>query len=359
MTTPPASAPARPALAALSCALLAGLAFAGAARAGSLSGTAIPPGPVNLPPEAVFEALLIDAALQDAPAPVLGRFVRQPVGRPPFRFTIPYREADLTPAGRYALQVRVRQCERLLYTNDTFTPVLSGRDPSPVTVRLVPVGQGRPTPGAGTGPLGCLPASWRGDLPDAGGSSRWQVDLAADGTFQLRQSRLDRPAPNSVDAIGRWRLEPASQRLVLRGGREAPSFWQPLQRGAALAKLDLEGRPIRSRHNARLRRLAVAEPIEPRLHLRGLFRYLADAPSLELCATGQRLPVAMEGDYLRLERAYLAALPAGAAGQPLLVSLDGLISPRPSREPWQGPVRTLVVERFGRVHPGRACSPSP
>jgi len=38
---------------------------------------------------------------------------------------------------------------------------------------------------AGQSPLGRLPASWRGELPNAGGSSRWQVDLAADGSYQL------------------------------------------------------------------------------------------------------------------------------------------------------------------------------
>ncbi|MCS5699466.1 META domain-containing protein [Cyanobium sp. FGCU-52] len=96
-------------------------------------------------------------------------------------------------------------------------------------------------------------------------------------------------------------------------------------------------------------------PIEQRRHLPGLFRYLADAPSLQLCAGGDRLPVAMEGDYLRLQRAYLRAQPPGAAGQPMLVNLEGLITQRPSAEPGRGSERTLVVDRFVSVHPGQAC----
>jgi copper homeostasis protein (lipoprotein) len=203
--------------------------------------------------------------------------------------------------------------------------------------------------------LGRLPASWRGELPNAGGSTLWQVDLDPDGSYQLRQTWLNRPAPNTFDDIGRWRLEPSSQRLVLRGGREAPVFLQPLQGGAVLRKLDLEGQPIRSGHNDRLTRLTVPEPISPLLFLAGLFRLLPQGPTIQLCITGQRLPVALEGDYRRLLQAYRSAVPAGGPSQPLLVSLKGLISQRPAAQPGQGSRRTLVVEAFGRAQPGQGC----
>ncbi len=293
---------------------LAALTLTVAAQAGSISGTAAYREPIALPPDAVFEAVLIDAASADAPARELGR---------------------------------VR-------------PVLNGGPSQPLSLQLVGVQKGRPP--LTSFPLGRLPASWRGDLAFAGGTTRWQVDLSADGSFQLRQTFLDRPAPNRFDDIGRWRIEPGSNRLVLRGGREAPLFFQPLEGGAALAKLDLEGEPLRSRQPDRLQRLATPQPIDPRLHLAGMFRYLADAANIRLCATGARLPVAMEADYLRLERAYLKAQPAERRGQPLLVNLEGLITNRPSAEPGQPPQRTLVVERFVGVHPGRGCpqaNPSP
>ena len=155
----------------------------------------------------------------------------------------------------------------------TVRPVLRGGSNQPLSLKLVAVGMGRPP--LTSFPLGRLPASWRGDLAFAGGRTRWQVDLSADGSFQLRQTFLDRPAPNRFDDIGRWRIEPGSNRLVLRGGREAPLFFQPLEGGAALAKLDLQGEPIRSRQPDRLQRLATPQPIDPRLHLAGMFRYLA------------------------------------------------------------------------------------
>jgi len=322
-------------------------------HAGILSGTAGYREPIALPPDAVFEAVLIDTAIADAPARELGRVRLQPAGQSPFHFRIPYRDGDVTPVGRYSVRATVRQGERLLFTTDTFTPVLEGGPSQPLSLHLVAVEAALP-PGLSF-PLGRLPGSWRGDLAFAGGMSRWQVDLSNDGSFQLRQIVLDRPAPNRFDDIGRWRIEPGSNRLVLRGGRDAPLFFQPLEGGAALAKRDLQGEPVRSRQPERLQRLATPQPIDPRLHLAGMFRYLADAATIRLCATGARLPVAMETDYLRLERAYLKAQPEDRRGQPLLVNLEGLITNRPSAEPGQPPQRTLVVERFVGAHPGQGC----
>ncbi len=186
------------------------------------------------------------------------------------------------PAGvapfRFTIPYRVRD----------LTP---GRPSPPLTLQLVPVASAS---------LGRLPASWRGEIPGADGPVRWQ-------------------------------LEPNHPRLVLRGGREAPLFFQPLAGGAALRTLDPEGRPFPSSHPNQLLRLATPQPIEPRLHLLGMMRYQADAATIRLCATGQRLPIAMEADYRRLERAYLQARSGASAGSPLL------------------------VERFVGVHPGKGC----
>jgi copper homeostasis protein (lipoprotein) len=333
--------------------LASGLLLAAPARAGSITGTASIRERIALPADAVFEAVLIDIAIADAPARELGRVRVEPAGQPPFRFTIPYRDSDLSNRGRYAVRATVRQGERLLFTTDTITSVLKGGPQPPVSLQLVQVGANRQAP------LGRLPASWRGDLSAGGNTSRWQVDLAADGTFQLRQSSLPGSKPaagRNHDDIGRWRLEPGSQRLVLQGGREAPVVLQPLDQGAALRRLGLDGQPLPAGGNDRLQRLPAPQPIDPRLHLIGQFRYMADAASIRLCATGAQLPVAMEGDYLALERAYLAAQPAAAPGKPMLVNLEGLITSRPSAEPGRGPVRTLVVKRFVGVHPGQGCA---
>lgn len=92
---------------------------------------------------------------------------------------------------------------------------------------------------------------------------------------------------------------------------------------------------------------AGAQPSSQRLI--GEFRYLADAPSFTRCDNGERLPVAMEGDYLALERAYRGTPP----GSPLTVSLQGRLLPRLSMEESQGERLSLVVDRYeGRSRDG-------
>lgn len=162
-----------------------------------------------------------------------------------------------------------------------------------------------------------------------------------------------RPEPNRFDDIGRWTQEHDTGRIVLRGGREAPVFLMPLEGGAALRKLDLAGKAIESAHNDRLARLPKFAPIEPRLTLTGTFTYMADVANITLCADGQRLPVAVEGDYKALEAAYRQS--GTKPGQPLLASLEGLIAQRPSMEESQPPRATLVVERFVNVWPRETC----
>lgn len=72
----------------------------------------------------------------------------------------------------------------------------------------------------------------------------------------------------------------------------------------------------------------------------GLFIYFADAAVFEPCGGG-RLPVAQEGAYIDLERAYLDAAPGPA--EPVLARLDGRVEVRPSME---GPDRPhLIVDR--------------
>ncbi|MFM7454733.1 MAG: YbaY family lipoprotein [Cyanobium sp.] len=80
--------------------LASALVLAAPARAGSITGSASMRERIALPPDAVFEAVLIDIAIADAPARELGRVRLEPAGQPPFRFIIPYRDSDLNSRGR-------------------------------------------------------------------------------------------------------------------------------------------------------------------------------------------------------------------------------------------------------------------
>jgi len=212
----------------------------------------------------------------------------------------------------------------------------------------------RPSPGQPRAPGRIdVPASYEGELPGAGGGILWHLDLLPLGRYQLRTTYKNRPEPNRFDDIGRWRQLPDTGRLLLRGGRGTPLTFIPDDGGRTLRKADITGKPVASNHNGRLQRLAQLSLIEPRLALTGMFTYMADAAAITLCADGGRLPVAMEADYKALEAAYLKE--RREPGQALLVSLEGLIAPRPSMEANRPPRPTLVVERFISAWPRESC----
>src|SRR5262245_1381599 len=263
--------------------------------AGTVTGTATCRERLALPPDAVFEAMLLDVSRADAPAGVLGRTTTDPAGQPPFRFEIAYDDTAVQPGRRYAVRATVKHQGRLLFTTDRAYPVLGGSD-APLAMLLVSAGAGRhpsPRPGSDAGGID-LPASFEGELPAAaGGSASWHLDLLPMGRYQLRTIYKDKPEPNRFDDIGRWKREPKTGRLELRGGRESPVAFIPGDGGRTLRKTDSAGTPVASGPDDRLTRLPQPALIEPRLALTGMFIYMADAASITLCADGARLPVAM------------------------------------------------------------------
>jgi len=82
-----------------------------------------------------------------------------------------------------------------------------------------------------------------------------------------------------------------------------------------------------------------------------MMTYLADAATFVDCATGTAYPVATEGGYLALERAYLAS--RAGPGEPLLVSVHASVGARQGME--GGPLPTLVVDSLVEIMPGRGC----
>lgn len=332
--------------------LVFGLLISSAGWAGTIQGIATYRERLALPPDAIFEAELQDISRADAPAVILGRARLVPAGQPPFRFEIEYDGAAVEPRGRYAVRATITYQGRLLFTTDRIHPVLDGRN-APLELLLVSAGRAATHSTTDRDILGPLPATFEGELPGASGSILWHLDLFPEERYQLRLIYLGKPAPNSFDDIGRWRHDREKNRLVLMGGREAPIYLMPVDGGSALRKLDFEGKPISSSHNDRLARLPKTAFIEPHLFLTGMFSYMADAARIILCADGRNLPVAMEGDYKALEIAYGKAVEK--PGQSVLVTLEGLITKRPSMEEGRPPETTLVVKRLIAVTPQEGC----
>jgi len=80
--------------------------------------------------------------------------------------------------------------------------------------------------------------------------------------------------------------------------------------------------------------------------------YFADAALVTTCLDGQRYPVAMEADYLEMERAYSAR--AKPPGSPVHVTFEGTIVERPKMD-GDGVEPTMVVQRFIHAWPGETC----
>jgi copper homeostasis protein (lipoprotein) len=333
-----------------------------------IQGTAFYRERMALPPEAVFEAVIADISRADAPADVLGRVRLESPGQVPIRFEIPYDPARVDETHLYGVRASITVGGQLWFTTDRFYPVLTGSHSARVDLLLVRVSAAPPA-GAAPGAAGlggdpqrgimrwgprALPASFEGDLPAADGPGlRYHLDLFPDQAFVLRRDYLGRPGEAQVDEIGTWAVSGDGGRLTLQGERAAP-VQLSIGDSRTLRLLDREGRQIESRLNYDLTRLESFAPIEPRLLLRGMYRYRADAGTFQECLTGWRLPVAPEGDNAALESAYTQARPE--PGEPLLVTLQGRIANRPRRE-GAGLQRTLVPEHFIHVWPGETCGP--
>ena len=180
---------------------------------------------------------------------------------------------------------------------------------------------------------------------------RYQLDLFPDQAFYLRQTYLGRGPDHDFDLIGGFLITADGQTLLLYGGREAPLQFR-IESRDRLSQLDLEGRRVASELNYDLTRAESFSPIEPRLAMRGMYRYLADAGLFTECLTRQRLPVAQAGDNAALEHVYGEA--RRQPGEELLVTLEGRIARRPKVE-GGGEAPTLVVERVTGVWPGETC----
>jgi hypothetical protein len=98
--------------------------------------------------------------------------------------------------------------------------------------------------------------------------------------------------------IGSWSIDPSGESLALSGIAEAPTLFRIFDANT-LRLLDRNGEEISSPLNYDLRRAGVFVAIEPRLVMRGMYSYFADAGLFTDCLTGRRMPVAPEGDTPR------------------------------------------------------------
>ena len=331
----------------------------GAARAETVTGTATFMQRIALPPTAVFEASVQEVSRADAAAEAIGSVRIANPGHAPIAFAIEVDPKRIDDRRRYSVRATISVDGKLLLTTDRAYPVLTHGNGREVALLLRPAGGPRLT--IAGGPMGLpgarhfspLPASFGGDLPCADCEAlRYRLNLFADRSYFLGTEYVGRKDGSHYD-IGTWVVSADGLTLTLKGGSEAAERLRVVD-PRTLRKLTLDGRDIESKLNYSLVRTPRFEPIEPRLSMRGMYRYLADAGSFTECLTGQRWPVATQGQNAMLEREYLKL--RKEPGGPLLVSVDGEVKPLHRME-GKGMEPTLVVNRFIGVRPGESCGP--
>jgi copper homeostasis protein (lipoprotein) len=202
--------------------------------------------------------------------------------------------------------------------------------------------------------------AWQGELPcaDCAGIHTTLV-LDPDGGFRMDEAYLGLPPERIAqgDTLfgtrGRWTASPHGTRLRLDGEDQGPRHLRLTAEGA-LRLLDREGGEIGSNLDYELVQLPAVPELRGGLAFRGAFSYMADAALVVTCASGLQFPVAMEGEYLELERSY--GLQAPAPGAPWRVHLRGEVADRPAME-GTGTEEAFVVASF-EVAPADAPCPA-
>ena len=138
----------------------------GAAENHVVTGTASYRERIALPPGAVFEAVLEDVTIANAPAHVLGRTTIADPGNPPFEFEVDFDTADIDEDRTYAVRAQVAVGRKLIFVSDTMNPVLTNGATNDVHIWMIKVGdtsdEARAAPPA-VGAHGLrLPASFNG-----------------------------------------------------------------------------------------------------------------------------------------------------------------------------------------------------
>ena len=178
---------------------LVAVAWSPAAAADVVSGTASYRERIALPPGAVFEAVLEDVTVADAPSIELGRTTIPDPGNPPFSFEIDYDPLEVNPAHTYSVRAQVSVGRKLIFVSDKMNPVLTAG--APIRGRGVD-DQGRRDRAGGAGGA----AADRGARAAAAGDLRRRPAVPGLRGARLPPEPLARPGvPSAADLGGQGR----------------------------------------------------------------------------------------------------------------------------------------------------------
>jgi len=166
-----------------------------------------------------------------------------------------------------------------------------------------------------------------------------QLWVRSDSTFVLRERYVGKDSM-AFGTIGQWHV--VNGLLTVGYAGDKPEFHRWTKQG--LQRVDEMGQPFAATHPYTLEKLAgeLADEI-PRMRLKGVFTYMADAKSFAPCGSSFNWPCAggmdwgaEEGELLNsmngadLERAYLKAVKEG--GRPWAIEAECSLSMGPAME---------------------------
>jgi len=94
---------------------------------------------IALSPQSILEIKLVDVSRADAPANVIAEKSVTGPGQVPINFEMAYDPTSIDQRLTYAVQARISEGDRLVFINDTHTPVLTGGYGNHVEMMLVHV----------------------------------------------------------------------------------------------------------------------------------------------------------------------------------------------------------------------------
>ena len=252
-----------------------------------ITGRAFTRNRLYIPPDAVFEAVLLDITNDNAPPIALGRQRVEPAGPAPYDLAIPFARSSLQRNGKYVVQAQVTLYNELLIYTPGMHPVMQDPAFQRVDVIIEPYPRSDATNSAGiampythwqllsVGEESVTPVSApaenvapafiqfqptvsglpegesRGEFVGSGGCNRFL------GSYQIRGSALS------------LQLSTTSIRLCLEGGKDEPAFLSALaqvrgfrQQGRDLELLNEDGKTF-LRFRAEQAGAKAFEPYEP------------------------------------------------------------------------------------------------
>jgi uncharacterized lipoprotein YbaY/heat shock protein HslJ len=315
-----------------------------------IQGTATYRERILLPPNAIFEATLQDVSMADAPATAIARTTLSKIEIGPIPFTIPFDPAKIDSRHAYSVRATIMIDGELWFTSDTGTPVLTHGAGNKVDILLrmvkgdAPDSSGLGAINNGAQALGLrLPATFRGDLPCADCPAvRYHLDLWPDTVFHLHREWLGKN--RTQDRIGHWQIDPAAKSIKLFEVDGETPVELEVTTGGKLTLLD-------SAHPAELVSDGALVPTDLTLAMCGEITYWAKVARFTECLSGRSYPIAAEGEFEKLQQAYLKDVQE--PGAPLFVTIEGSITGHPK----DGAVERIVtVNRFIHTWPNQKCA---